>query len=738
MEILHLLRALLLFLAILAGALPLSLFFTLGLTRGTANDGFASRLMVLAFFWCLLEILTGIILGVAGLFNLTAVTLTELLLFFAGSFLLYENGLRLHPKKFTIPGLKGKKKFPILFILIASASLLLKLSLYPAGDSDTLAFHLPAIVSWYQSGSLWGHLQIPYPYNWEVLCSLFILPFGSDMFAAMPNLISWAILGLSVYLILREAGAGKFICISSSILLLSIPEILNTVNTFHIDLAFAAFFMAGVYFVYLHYKTSNVNCVLMTFFSIIMILGIKASGLPYGFLLFVLLLAVIIINLVTKKYGSVSFSIPVLALFIVSSPFIGFFWYFKNLIDTGNPLAFVKISLFGKTVFPGSVSAGDLSYLTLIHLFNWGNPLHWKIIGIEIIKRLQLPFLAIAVLSLGSIVLLFFNRAGRFQRGSILFFSALSLAAVFLYWNTPFSADNPLTQWIGFAFRYAFPFMSALCVLSGIALFRLKIKKPVIISLTALCVLAGLFNIIIVDTIRYNRNLVFSSDINSLTALLNKNPGMFLPIFVNLAVITVPYAAISGLAIALWAVFCYDNPIIRYLKDISEGKRYIPFLSGIVLLVIFLAIPVYFIQKERDVHRFAFYGSIPQYIDEHIRTNESVGFLFCDIYYPLYGKRLNIPVYPLIPDPADYAKWIEFLKNKNIRYIEVGPIQGDRTAVLSRIKSKTIGFLEDKNGPFARVAGDDLRQAVIPEKPVITETDYFSRPDRGRVLYRLK
>ncbi len=737
MEILNSLWNFILLIIIISGALPLSYFFTYNLTRGARKRSFAERLLCLLFFWCLFEVLTGLLTGIIGQFNLTAVAISEIFLFAAGLYLLYENRSKLKGMKFSKPGFSGSEKLTALFFSLIFACLVLKILLYPPGDSDSLAFHMPAMAVWFQKGSLWEHLQIPYPYNWEVLSALFILPYGRDTFAAMPNIVSLIILGLSVYLILRTAEAGKFAGMSMSLLVMTIPEILNNVNTFHIDLAFAAFFTAGVYFLFMHYKTGDADCIVMVLFSIMMLLGIKASGLPYGILLLAAAVVLIFIKTVRKSYPKFSISVPAIVLLIVSFPLAGSFWYIKNFIETGNPLAFVKISLFGKTLFPGIYSPADLSKLSLFHIFKWSNPEHWKIIFLEILKRFQLPFVLIAVLGLCAVFMLFFKRIKELRINIVLFLS-LALSAGFLYWSTPFSADNPLTPWIGAAFRYGFPFIAMLGVLAGIALPRIKIGRSVVIFAAGACMLAGLFNFIVLDTLRYDRSLLLSLDARNFPSILAANPGIMLPISINMAGIALPYAVLSAAVILAWLLKSYDNPVRSYFKKLTWSKNYLFMAAAAVFIAALLGSGLYFMQKQRDAHRAAYYGEIPEYIDRHIISGEAVGSLYCDIIYPLYGKRLNIPVYSIDPDLTNFSELIGFLKKRNIRYIDAGPVEGPRNDIIKKLGNPIIGFLEKNNGAFARVAGEDIRSIPIPDKSSITETDYFLRKDRGRALYRLK
>ena len=84
----------------------------------------------------------------------------------------------------------------------------------PSTDVDSLTFHLPNMLKWIQTGSVWRTDEfVPllangnYPQNGGVIGLAVVLPFESDAFVRVLGLPFAAITGLALYALGRDAGA---------------------------------------------------------------------------------------------------------------------------------------------------------------------------------------------------------------------------------------------------------------------------------------------------------------------------------------------------------------------------------------------------------------------------------------------------------------------------------------------------------------------------------------------------
>ncbi len=221
---------------ILIGPLPLCLLIVYSLRDKKDQSRFSFELLVFLTCWCMIETSIGILLGIARHLMLGPVILLELLLFLTGViFLIFINrkipslGWRsfwTFPTKFSV-----QEKLVVGVIGFFGIILLLNFMTSPITDYDSLAYHLPTMAEWYQTGSLekpgMSKLLESYPYNWEVLCILFMMPFQEDFFVCFPNLIAWGLLGLCIYLLSKNTGAKRIHALAGSSLVMMLPIVLE-------------------------------------------------------------------------------------------------------------------------------------------------------------------------------------------------------------------------------------------------------------------------------------------------------------------------------------------------------------------------------------------------------------------------------------------------------------------------------------------------------------------------------
>jgi len=312
----------------------------------------------------------------------------------------------------------------VVAIVILGLDLGLRLLMQPLVEHDTIGYHLPAVARWLQAGGLTpleAPREIPYyPYSWELLASLFVLPFGEDVFVAAPNLIAWTILGLAIACIGRRLGASRTHALAGAFFVLALTVTRTTLQTMRVDIPLAAFFAASLAFAL---AGNMAGCLAAAG----LVAGLKTSGLQFA--------AVVLAAACFLHRGRIV-RMPPCALVVVLPAFaVGIFWYARNFVTLGNPLGLVRVAVGGHTILPGPLEPSTIAHTTLLATFDARDPAHRAIVEQALRVKLGLPFLLLFV---GSLPLLF-KRAGN-TRSTFITIAAFT-AAVALYATSPFSGS---------------------------------------------------------------------------------------------------------------------------------------------------------------------------------------------------------------------------------------------------------------------------------------------------------
>lgn len=528
----HVLLDLLLLMVILGGALPLSFSLLLVEPKSLQSDrqqqttvSLVRFLLILLTGWSVLQVGLGLLLGMLGQLKLVSVVLAELLLFILGIVFIsktkhYQNfGLRI-----TFSALRQFNRtalFMLYSIGFLGLFLLITLVTNPVIDYDSLWFHLSAIARWYQTGSLTlldpsGHwiFEHPdaakYPYNWHILSLLCLLPFGTDLFVTFPNLLAWIMLGLSVYLLSREFGANQFYSMAATALLLSMPFLMDRVNTAQVDLSLAALFTVSLYFAYSCYKTRSSVAFFLFMASAGLLSGIKIPGIIYaavvgGFW------AILEIFRRFDLERSIDQARPRKTKFIVlgwiALIFLGGFWYVHN----SQVKAIALNDLFSIVVADAELSSlpkpsiletffqklNEYQQSTLTVQFNPASLLHWKVLISQLVSRFQLPFIALA----SQIILIpyiWLRYSKSCWRRPFIVALALFLISGFLYWNTPYSSGTAgltlgnLSPLMGNNMRYGFPGIAMGAVMAAVVATVMRPARWVVVAIVWLSAISTL------------------------------------------------------------------------------------------------------------------------------------------------------------------------------------------------------------------------------------------------------
>jgi hypothetical protein len=757
-----------LFLIILIGPIPLCLSLAFGNQKENSNYSFPHFLLVLIAAWTIVQVCTGLILGSLDQLNIFSIILAEFLIFaIAANLINYPK--RRDPSSFNwqIPQLKqplSKSEWLIIFASAFAGFLLLAtLATKPTTNYDSLWFHLPAIARWYQTGSftlldaagnwIFEHEQARvYPYNWHVLSALCVIPFREDFLAAFPMLIAWVLEGLSVYLLSVKFGASRIHGMAASSLVLTVPMMLNQVNTIHPDLPLAAIFTVGLYLGLSYYQSRSLSELSLFFASTGMLAGIKITGLVYAAALLVgwaiLEIKRFSINKKSRQtqFILVKFIKPVLLCGIACFLLLGGFWYARNLLQINYPvgdIGEIKVPLqpvpqpspvkpptpsiqpSPSPVKPPTPSIAEPPSSALLKIwrstlaaqFNPSNISHWQTLGLQIIIRLQLPFMAIALQVLAAPLALTKGKTKLVNENNIILIVLLFSTGI-LYLITPYTSGTAgesigyISPLLGFNLRYGFPFLSLLGIAAATTATLLKTRIQVVCGVVLLSGLFGIASNTIFDYIKdasfTGNSIVWGSllidNFKSNPVEASKTVGQILATSWQY-ILVYPTLYIVSIALLAWILF-KKSPGLGWLNHLFPSRQRSSYILIICVCIGLILIGNW--REERDVARTELYRGIYEYIDKNTVVDERIGFFLSSRSYFFYGKDLNRKVL-YVPFRADrLSEWIDNLRKNQVKIVGFGPLtetDEDTRKALSR--------LTNDRGPLKPVFGKDFNTESV-------------------------
>lgn len=707
----------------------------------TESLSFSKLLLIITTGWCVISTVVCLLLGILGWFNLRYVIYFDSILFLGGILIFrYLKINKILPLYFqnivnVIQSLTKTEWLILISICFVGLVLIERSVTRPLIDYDSLWYHLPNMVSWYQSSSLKmvdpiGEIvfdqTIRYPYNWELLSTLLVLPFREDFLVTLTKVLSWFILGVSIYRISLQFGASRLYSLAASSLVLTMPFMLFNVNTMQIDIPLSAFFMASLSLAIDYSNTRKISDLGMFALCLGMLLGIKASSIIYaGLLVAIIVLKELICIVLRPNYSNPilnnikasKFNILPGIIFSFFSILLGFFWYIRNFLELGNPLGYVQVNLANFTVFPGLLTAKDIKASSLANLFELTNLSHWQIIGMQALVRLQLPFIAIILQIIGGLYVLI-TRKPHVKYLSIIGITVLLIATGWLYWNTPGSGaagwgeGKEITAFVGNEFRYGFSFLCILGIAAAMSATLTVTHEKIILIIVSISTLTGLVTYTISEVVK-TATFTKKSEILWASQFINtmvNNPNQFLDILHITVGNHIFYIGIymffyMGLIVL---IYCKSNVLFSIRFNINWHRRMIKILMSIVCILILMTTSIVG-RERRDMLRKEFYGDIYNFIEENIFQEEMIGYFLSQRSYLFYGKNWDRKVVYAAPNSSDsLAQWVNELQNREISVLAVGPVKYEYKS------SRELPWLEAPNGLFIRVFGEDFnRESVI-------------------------
>lgn len=328
--------------------------------------------------------------------------------------------------------------------------------LWQSFETDSVVYHLPFAVKWFQTGNIWPPYYTSYsgplgyyPGNFELLYLFNFFPFGRDF---LMNLLSFPLLpafGMVIYLMAIALKLPKEKAIFASAIFMMPPMILRQTGITQNDLFYIFTFAVAIYYalkIYLEKKVSWREVVPLGV-SLGLFIGTKSAGIVYGGI-FLIIFAAIIWRIFKKNehLNFWKFSGGVAGL----SFLFGGFWYVRNLIYAANPLFPMDLKIGGWHIlegygplaefYAGSRLLANPNMISFTEFFKSG------------LFSFGPMFFILFTVVFSAFFVYLFKKAE--ERKMVLWLSAFAILAFFIYLITPFTSSHIYPN-----IRYMLPFL---------------------------------------------------------------------------------------------------------------------------------------------------------------------------------------------------------------------------------------------------------------------------------------
>jgi hypothetical protein len=550
---------------------------------------------------------------------------------------------------------------PLLTLGYLALLLLGNLLIQPSTDYDSLYYHLPFAANLYAGGALLpDHIPHPvawYPFGWEALCALLLLPLAGDLLILVPNLLAWSILGLGLYSTMRRLGRAPHVAILPVLLLLSQPLLLDQLTSLRVDLVVAALFMAGVAFTCAGALIRTINRVLLLLLVVLLLSAVKMSGLIYGALLFGFWALHWLFSRVRVARGvgvhqrlrvviSADGTVPLLLL-VGLTLLTAAVWYGRNWLRVGNPFGDLAVDLGSWQLFPGTLTGANVRRSTLLVLFDSTRFDHWQLFLQALWQKCDLPGLLLLLLAIGALVAVARPKA-QLPRRLVFATGAAFVLLWAIYWTTPYSGDDGtfayqlLGQWVAQSLRFALPALAGLGMMAtlGASWFMAQFPRPAQ-WLTVTVLMVSLLSVAQRSSLYLLAIIVYTIGVLLYLALPRVQ-----------TVVTQQWRRWSVAGTRPW-------------QSVAVG-------TALFIVAVLLLPPLHRFHQQRQQQ---LYGELPALIATLSAPGETVGALATHQSYLAHGSALQRRVRHLSPAFATVETLAERLRDEEISLIVVGPLR---------------------------------------------------------------
>lgn len=242
--------------------------------------------------------------------------------------------------------------------------------LLPPYAWDALTYHLPKVAHILQSNGIEefpaGYIFVnTYPFNIELIFLWNVIYLGNDVLVDGSQVVFVLLALLAIYGIARKVGV-KPQNAAFAMIFLFVPIVIQQATTCYIDIAVSTVFLIAVNFLLLKDKP-KINMILLGS-AIGVLLGAKNSFILPSLVLSLILFLLILRELRAEKSLGNRRSLLIgrrfledLGMYIIPILLLAGIWYVRDYLLYGNPVAPVKVTFFGKTLFEGSYTLSDIA-----------------------------------------------------------------------------------------------------------------------------------------------------------------------------------------------------------------------------------------------------------------------------------------------------------------------------------------------------------------------------------------
>ncbi len=244
--------------------------------------------------------------------------------------------------------------FAAIALTVFSLNKLLINLMNPPFGWDSLNYHFTFAAEWLKGRALETPITINddpspsyYPINGSLYYAWLLFPLG-DVFLADLGQFPFFLAGLiATYALAGKLGLSTALSLYAAFLFGLIPNVLKQLSIAYVDLMVAAYFLIGLNFLILFARERRSPLALFFGVSCGLLIGTKTTGLPFAAILIIPFILLAARRGAYLKYGLIGLS-AILAL--------GFFTYWRNFWETGNPCYPLGVSISGKEIFHGVMS----------------------------------------------------------------------------------------------------------------------------------------------------------------------------------------------------------------------------------------------------------------------------------------------------------------------------------------------------------------------------------------------
>lgn len=357
---------------------------------------------------------------------------------------------------------------------------------------------------------------------------------------------------------------------------------------------------------------------------------------------------------------------------------------------------------------------------TLTSQFDLTNIALVKAYGVQLLLRLQLPFLALLV-QVPLLGAAFFQRGHSakttqpIRRRTFIYVAVLLLVTGFLYWNTPYTAqisDGKMSPLVGYNLRYGFPALGVLGVAAAVSTTALQVPKRLVVGGSLLSSFSGTLSSLVFDAVK-NQTFIGDRIIWGGQIISNFQTAPLQAMSLTLRLLSahsssiVAYIAIYvGLMALACSILPSDRLRVRVLTQIRRGFRPANrWLTGGICIVLIVSLS-WTMRQSREANRDLFYRGIYSYIEENTQPGDAIAYFDSDRNYLFYGKHLDRQVLHIPFQLEQPESWLEHLRQTEAAFLGTGP----------QLRNKVRDAITKLNQPEAALVpafGDDVAQESV-------------------------